>query len=91
MKTVEENIIDIVKKITEKDEISLDTKLGRESGIDSLGIVTLIIEIEEMFKINCDDFIIQIRNAQDVKSLCEIVCIMIEQKNRIKHDLGENI
>lgn len=80
MRTVEANIIDIVKKISENDEVSLETKLGRESGIDSLGIVSLVIEIEELFNINCDDFIIQIRNAQDVKSLCEIVFVMIEQK-----------
>lgn len=79
MNAVEDRIIDIVKKISKNEKISLETKLGREEGIDSLGIVQLIIEVEESFNINCDEYLIDIRNASNIKALCNIVCKMIEE------------
>lgn len=78
MRAIESTVIDLVKKVTNREEINLETKLERDIGIDSLGIVTLILEIEDKFCINCDDFLNQIRNASQVKDLCNIISIIVE-------------
>lgn len=53
--------------------ITEETELNRDMGIDSLGIVNLILSIEEDLEIELDDYLAEIRNAHTVRELSEIV------------------
>ena len=53
--------------------ITEETQLNRDMGIDSLGIVNLIVGIEEDLKIELDDYLAEIRNAHSVKELSVII------------------
>lgn len=57
-----------------KDIIFTDeTELTRENGIDSLGIVELVMELEEAFKIDLDSELMQIRKCQNISQLTKII------------------
>ena len=45
----------------------------RESGIDSLGIVTLVLELEERLGIELDSCLADIRKAQTIDDIIKIV------------------
>lgn len=62
---VDESNIEIV--------VNEETELNRNFGIDSLGIVTLILGIEEDLGVNLDDYLADIRNARNVEDLVEII------------------
>lgn len=53
--------------------ITEETELNRDMGIDSLGIVNLIVGIEEDLEIELDDYLAEIRNAHSVKELSVII------------------
>lgn len=53
--------------------ITEETELNRDMGIDSLGIVNLILSIEEDLEIELDDYLAEIRNAHTVKELSAII------------------
>ena len=46
---------------------------NRESGIDSLGIVTLVLELEERLGIELDSCLADIRKAQTIDDIIKIV------------------
>lgn len=50
-----------------------NTLITRENGIDSLGIVSLVLELEEKFEIDLDDYLAEIRSCKDVNALIEVV------------------
>lgn len=50
-----------------------DAKMSRGYGIDSVGIVTLILDIEEMLDIDLEPYLQEIRNAYYVKDLINVV------------------
>ena len=52
---------------------SLDNPFGRESGIDSLGIVNFIMDIEEKLNIDLDDKLSDIRKCKTFRELVEII------------------
>jgi acyl carrier protein len=52
---------------------SPDMKMSRANGIDSLGIVTLILDIEEKLAIDLDNYLTDIRNSYYLKELIDIV------------------
>ena len=47
--------------------------VNRESGIDSLGIVTLVLELEERLGIELDSCLADIRKAQTIDDIIKIV------------------
>jgi len=52
---------------------NLDMKMSRENGIDSLGMVTLILSVEEELGIELDQFLSEIRNANYLKDFVDII------------------
>lgn len=54
-------------------DITEETELSRDMGIDSLGIVNLILGIEEDLEIDLDDYLAEIRKAHTVKELSVII------------------
>ena len=48
-------IKEIISDISGADEISVHDKLQNDIGLDSLGLVTLLIELEERFGIELDE------------------------------------
>lgn len=53
--------------------ITEETELNRDMGIDSLGIVNLILGIEEELEIELDEYLLDVRNAKTIKELINIV------------------
>ena len=52
---------------------NLDNPFGRESGIDSLGIVNFIMDIEEKLNIDLDDKLSDIRKCKTFREVVEII------------------
>ena len=50
-----------------------DAKMSRGNGIDSLGIVTLILNIEEKLDIDLEPYLKEVRNSYYVKDLIDTV------------------
>lgn len=53
----------------------LSNKIGRDYGLDSLGFVQFIIEIEELLKISLDDLILDIRKCETLDEIVNILKI----------------
>ena len=81
MRIMNNKVIDVVIKNFRQilDEFGVavaitdETELNRDMGIDSLGIVNLIVGIEEDLEIELDDYLAEIRNAHSVKELSVII------------------
>lgn len=77
MKIVEEAVLNAHNKLL--DELGKsrrstpEAKMSRGFGIDSLGIVTLILTVEEKLDITLDDYLAEIRNAYYVQDFIKIV------------------
>lgn len=70
-----------VIKENKKDVIvSEDTLISRENGIDSLGMVTLVIDMEEKFNIDLDEYLSGIRKCKTIGELVEIVAKVVESQ-----------
>lgn len=73
-KKVIEAYSDIIEEATgSRANVTEDSKLSREDGFDSLGIVDFFINIEEEYNIDLEDSIADIRNAEKIRELVEIV------------------
>ena len=74
---VEEAVINAHNELLEELGIDLisspEAKICRENGIDSLGIVTLILNIEEKLDIDLEESLKEIRNSSYISELIEIV------------------
>ncbi|WP_054943545.1 phosphopantetheine-binding protein [Paenibacillus ihuae] len=72
-----ETVIESYKKVLEdypvKLEPSLEAALGAESGLDSLGLVNLMIEIEESLDISLESVLIEIRSSQKLSDIVRLV------------------
>lgn len=54
-------------------EIDDETELTREIGIDSMGIVSLILLLEEKMEIELDNYLIDIRKCRRVEELVQML------------------
>lgn len=54
-------------------EITPETPVMDEGGLDSMGIVSLIIELEDQFNLDLDDHLLEIRAAKNVSQLVTII------------------
>lgn len=78
MINIKERVEDCLRKVLKEqgvlsDNVSSETLLIRENGIDSLGIVSLILEIEEEFEIDLDLYLPEIRKCNTLGELEKIV------------------
>lgn len=76
-KNVFEIICECYKNVLEEagiqKEITSETPVMGENGLDSMDIVNLIIEMEEHFNLDLDQYLLEIRNAKDIAQLVKIV------------------
>lgn len=86
MKTIKESIIKIYNEVLVQMNIDTDTdeskeSMARDSGLDSLGFVNLIIGIEEEFEINLDSVLIKLRQTKRLHEVIDIVSQVINNKD----------
>ncbi|MBY9080750.1 hypothetical protein KIH86_13575 [Paenibacillus sp. HN-1] len=81
----EDFVLDCYRKVLEEVpgefEAALDARVGKAPGLDSLGLVNLMIEIEEGLHISLETVLIDIRKSQtlaDIVPLVEKVCKEVE-------------
>lgn len=82
MKNYDEVVLECYAKVLVemgKDIIpSLDVEIGRESGLDSLGLVNLMFEIEEALDINLESVLIGIRQSHTLREIVVLVQEVVE-------------
>ena len=66
-------IIDIVKDVTEKDDVTADANLLDTESLDSMGIATVITKIEEAYNIELDVEDITMENFLTVNAIASLV------------------
>lgn len=52
---IEEKVIEIFKELTDLDDIKLDQNIQEDLNLDSLALVTMILQIEDVFEIELDE------------------------------------
>ena len=52
----------------------MDTCLTNELGFDSLGIVSLVLLLEEKLEMDLDEYLMEIRNSNNVAQLIQAIC-----------------
>lgn len=86
MDNIVNSIISSTQKLVDNVEknmvVSETTELTRDNGVDSLGIVNLILDIEDDLSIELDDYLVEIRNAKSVSDLIEIVNKAYSEQNK---------
>lgn len=74
---VEKIVLEVHTKLMQEEGIpkvsNRQMKVNRENGIDSLGIVTMVLEIEEKLEIDLDDCLADIRRAGNIDDIIKIV------------------
>lgn len=70
---ISERVINVIKKISECEEVKLSDNLQNDVCLDSLGLVTLLIEIEEEFSIELDESDMNPLDLITVQSVVDIV------------------
>lgn len=70
--SIEEIILEIIKKKLESEELQLSSKLD-EIGIDSLNYVSIIVEIEEEFDIEFDDDLLVSSRFESIENIAQYV------------------
>lgn len=82
---INESILECCKSVIEANNeqimVNESTLISRENGIDSLAMVTLVIDIEEKFNIDLDEHLSEIRKCKTIGQLIEIVTeVVLEYK-----------
>ena len=70
---ISERVINVIKKISECKEVKLSDNLQNDVCLDSLGLVTLLIEIEEEFSIELDESDMNPLDLITVQSVVDVV------------------
>lgn len=74
---VEEIVLEVHTKLMQDEGIPKEScremRVVRESGIDSLGIVTMVLEIEERLGVDLDSCLADIRRARTIDDIIKIV------------------
>lgn len=78
METIEEQILSIVKNITQNETIEIKQSLLDEGLLDSLTTIELITKLEEQFKISIDNDELNHENFNTISNISSII------KNKIK-------
>ncbi|MBQ3665173.1 MAG: hypothetical protein II919_03615 [Lachnospiraceae bacterium] len=72
-KIVIESCQEVIREKNKDIQVDANTKISRDSGIDSLGIVSLVILLEEKLNIDLDDYLVEIRECEDVQGLIDVI------------------
>ncbi len=82
MVNVEQIVMESYKKVLDASGStitpSLDAVIGRNSGLDSLGLVNLMIEIEEALDITLETVLTEIRQSQKLSEIVPLVLRVLE-------------
>lgn len=77
MNNIEQIVLESYGRLLDDKEIdaepSINMKMTRENGMDSLGIVSLIIDIEEALEMDLDECLAQIRKCTTIQELIDII------------------
>ena len=90
----EEEILNICRdNIDSEKEIILtpDTEVSVENGFDSLTIMNIIIDVEDICDFELDEYIIRISEAKYIKDMLEIINEAISRNNNDNTDILESI
>lgn len=85
MKDVKSLVFEAHKEVLENSNLNattdLDTVVGRESGLDSMGIVDFVISLEEKLDISLDSILAQIRQSNTLKDIVILVEDLIQKQH----------
>lgn len=81
---VKENVIEILKELSGMDEVAEDSALQGDLGLDSLCMVTLLLELEDAFAIELDE---SDMNPYDLISAGDVIALA----ERYTGDLYETV
>ncbi len=77
-----DRVIDILKELSGKATIQENDKLLDDIGLDSLGMVTLLVEIEDTFLIELDESDL---NPFDLSCVSDVIKL-IEKYSEVEHE-----
>ena len=85
MKDIKDTILQVYDNVIKEKEVTQNNAIsqkgvGRESGLDSLSFVSLIVGIEEKLDINLDSVLIELRNTKTLSAVIDIVDGYIKTK-----------
>ena len=63
----------VIKENDESIDVTEETEISRENGIDSVGIVTVICDIEEQLEIQLDEYLSYVRKCKTIGELVSVV------------------
>lgn len=75
--TICERIVELMDNV--KHDYDKTTKLERENGIDSLALMNILIEIENLYHINMDRYMTEVGKAKNIGDLVTVVKMAIEE------------
>jgi acyl carrier protein len=78
MINIEEVVLESYKRVVPESILenmipSLDMSIGRNSGLDSLGIVNFLVEIEEALNISLDSVLTDIRHSRKMSEIVSLI------------------
>ena len=73
MEGIKEKVFEIIRDISEKEEIQETDSLETDVGLDSLKMVMLLIDIEESFEIELDESDMNPFDLQTVNDVIKLV------------------
>ena len=79
---IKEKVVEILKGLSGKNEIKESDKLQDDIGLDSLGMVTLLVEIEDTFLIELDE---SDMNPFDLSCVSDVV-ELVEKYSEVSHE-----
>jgi len=83
---IKEVVLDSYKTVLENSDLQveakLETEITRENGFDSLGFVSLIMEIEERISVDLDEALAKIRESKTLGQIVNIVENMYMEQNK---------
>ena len=77
-----EKVIVLVKELSGKEEIKESDRLQDDIGLDSLGMVTLLVEIEDTFLIELDE---SDMNPYDLSYVSDVIKL-VEKYSGVNHE-----
>ena len=83
MREFENIVIKCCQEVTSENhsdiEVDMDTELTNDLGFDSLGVVSLVLLLEENLEIDLDEYLMEIRDSNSVAQLVQVICQAMER------------
>jgi acyl carrier protein len=73
--TIETKIHDLIKEFAQfnKDNLLLDSDLGDTYGIDSIDLVKILFELENVFQVAVDDHLLTYDNFSTIRKIADFI------------------